>query len=57
MNYVVLEGSRLEFESYLVVSNNYFSRETINYSNNLNIKLIDRDKMAKYIIDFGIRPD
>ena len=56
LNYVVLEGSRIECENYIIVTNNYFSRDALEHSKNLNKKLIDRDKMANYIIDFGISP-
>ena len=57
LNYVVLEGSRLECENHIVVTNSYFSPDALDYSNSLNIKLIDREKMEKYIIDYGISPN
>jgi len=54
MNELVLEGIKTNTSRFLVISNNYFSVEALNYKENYEMEMIDREKMAEYILNFGI---
>ena len=54
MNELVLEGIKTNTSRFLVISNNFFSDEALKYKENYEMEMIDREKMAEYILKFGI---
>lgn len=54
MSQIVHEGIKYDCDSFLVLSNNYFTDKAKKYGIENNMKLIDREMMAEYILKYGI---